>query len=98
MTVSPSCCASMSACRDTPASGAPVTAIRTCIRQHTSAYVSMGVRLPQHARKRRARDRYPHLHTSAYVSMRQHTSAYVSARDRAIRICSSMRTYIGLIH
>ncbi len=70
MTVSPSCCASRSACRDTPASGAPVTAIRTWIRQHTSAY----------------------------VRILQHTSAYVSARDRAIRICSSMRTYKGRIH
>jgi hypothetical protein len=44
----------------------------SCIRQHTSAYVT-DARMPD------AR-RVVFLHTSAYVSIRQHTSAYVSIR------------------
>jgi hypothetical protein len=43
------------------------------IRQHTSAYaraIAADRCLLQH-----------HLHTSAYVSIRQHTSAYVSIRQ-----------------
>jgi hypothetical protein len=44
----------------------------TCIRQHTSAYVSMR----QHASACVSMRQ----HASACVSMRQHTSAYVSIR------------------
>jgi hypothetical protein len=67
--------------------------IAPCIRQHTSAYVSIRqhtsayasictsayVRVVQQAL--RSHLRMGSLHTSAYVSIRQHTSAYVSIRQ-----------------
>jgi hypothetical protein len=71
----------------------------TCIRQHTSAYVS----IRQHSiRQHTLSINSVHLHTSAYVSIRQHsirqhtlsinsvsvylhTSAYVSIRQHSIR-------------
>jgi hypothetical protein len=46
----------------------------SCIRQHTSAYVSIRQYTSAYVSIRQ--------HTSAYVSIRQHTSAYVSMRDR----------------
>jgi hypothetical protein len=50
------------------------TSAYVCIRQHTSAYVSVGaVALAGERESIR-------LHTSAYVSIRQRTSAYVSVR------------------
>jgi hypothetical protein len=68
--------------RDTPASGAPVTAIRTCIRQHTSAYVSIRRDTPASGAPVIAIRTCIRQHTSAYVSMRQDTSGYVSIRFR----------------
>ncbi len=56
------------------------------IRPHTSAYVR-DLRAPRKMRgckrcaRLRAESRAAHLHTSAYVSIRQHTSACVSIRQ-----------------
>jgi hypothetical protein len=47
----------------------------TCIRQHTSAYVSIRQHSSAYVSIRQ--------HTSAYVSIRQHTSAYVSIRQHS---------------
>ncbi len=58
---------------------------RTCIRQHTSAYV----RIRQHS------SAYVSIrqHTSAYVSIRQHTSAYVSIRMKEADFISRACTH-----
>jgi hypothetical protein len=50
---------------------------RVCIRQHTSAYVSIRERMlsPRHEHARRDHQR---------VCIRQHTSAYVSIRERML--------------
>ena len=56
-------------------------AARTCIRQHTPAYVSR--RRHTHTSAMQVLQllyRRANLHTSAHVSTRQHTSAYVSIR------------------
>jgi hypothetical protein len=50
---------------------------RTCIRQHTSAYVRWLIGRANSSRS------LARQHTSAYVSIRQHTSAYVSIRSLA---------------
>jgi hypothetical protein len=63
-----------------------------CIRQHTSAYVSIrnkktcalnALQQPAYVSIRQHTSAYVsiHQHTSAYVSIRQHTSAYVSIRQ-----------------
>jgi hypothetical protein len=61
----------------------------TCIRPHTSAYVS----IRQHTSCSRCTCSLCSLsltcirqHTSAYVSIRQHTSAYVSIRQNTLRL------------
>ena len=60
-----------------------------CIRQHTSAYVSIRQHTNllgklgslRHDLDVEGKDEREVLHTSAYVSIRQHTSAYVSIRQ-----------------
>jgi hypothetical protein len=52
--------------------------VHLCIRQHTSAYVSIRRHRGAFAL---AASRTP-VHTSAYVSVRQHTSAYRSVCSR----------------
>jgi hypothetical protein len=58
----------------------------TCIRQHTSAYVS--VRAPYCLRFPSIRQR-----TSAYVSVRQRTSAHVSIRSAYVQHTFSIRQH-----
>jgi hypothetical protein len=61
--------------------GAPYSAaasLNTCVRQHTSAYVSIRQHTPYSAA---ASLNTCVRHTSVYVSIRQHTSAYVSIRQ-----------------
>jgi len=55
-----------------------LTSLCACIRQHTSAYVSVHHLLRLLLGLAHLA---PRLHTSAYVSIRQHTSAYVSIRQ-----------------
>jgi hypothetical protein len=55
-----------------------ISGCAACIRQHTSAYVSIRQHTSAVLRDKRMRC----LHTSAYVSIRQHTSAYVSGVAR----------------
>ena len=66
------------------------TALPTCIRHHTSAYVS----ICQHT------SAYVSIcqHTSAYVSIRQHASAYVSIRQHTsayVSICQHTSAYVS---
>jgi hypothetical protein len=70
-----------------------------CIRQHTSAYVSIRphtsayvtpaqrpARLVSHLLQKRGAYVSIRQHTSAYVSIRQHTSAYVTPAQRPARL------------
>jgi isocitrate/isopropylmalate dehydrogenase len=56
---------------------------RTCIRQHTSAYVSIRQHTSAYVsiRQHTSAVEGERQHTSAYVSIRQHTSAYASIRQ-----------------
>jgi hypothetical protein len=77
-----------------------VVAVKHCIRQHTSAYVSIRQHTSAYVSIRQQVEMHlqqvvvavKHCirqHTSAYVSIRQHTSAYVS-RSR----CTSSRLWL----
>ncbi len=64
-----------------------------CMRQHTSAYVS----IRQHTAEGvpRGRSRHERLHTSAYVSIRQHTAEGVPrGRSRHERL--HMSAYVSI--
>jgi hypothetical protein len=63
-----------------------------CIRQHTSAHVSI------RSASRHCTCSCRLLHTSAYVSVRQRTSAYVSIRSASRRCTCSCRAYCTRHH
>jgi hypothetical protein len=65
-----------------PAAIASLSVLRSCIRPHTSAYVSIRQPcMPAAIASLSVLRSCIRPHTSAYVSIRQHTSAYVSIRQ-----------------